>query len=85
MYEKLAVLVLALSVLLTGCYNEDHAIQALEAQGGFSQIEVGGHAWFACSEDDFYATKFTAINSDGKPVSGAVCSGFVFKNATIRY
>lgn len=70
---------------LTGCYNGDHARSALSAQGGFTDVQVHGRAWFSCSEDDFYATKFTATNSEGKRIEGAVCSGLVFKNSTIRY
>jgi hypothetical protein len=70
--------------LLAGCYSSDDARKALEAEG-FTDIQVNGHAWFACSEDDFYNTSFTAKNAHGNTVSGAVCSGILFKNSTIRW
>jgi len=28
---------------------------------------------------------FTALNTKGEHISGTVCSGLIFKNATIRY
>lgn len=87
--SKINPMSIALAVLValgtTSCYSETDARNALEAQGGFTDIQVQGRAWFSCSEDDFYATEFTATNSDGKRVSGAVCSGLLLKNATIRY
>ncbi|AHX12914.1 hypothetical protein CH75_06295 [Dyella jiangningensis] len=81
---KKIIAVLAVAAVLSGCYNGDDARRALSAQG-FSDVEVTGHAWFACGKDDFYATSFTATNSQGKRVSGAVCSGFMFKNSTVRW
>lgn len=76
--------IIALTLLLTGCYNSNDAQKALQSEG-LTQVQVTGHAWFACADDDFYATSFTAINVHGKQVSGAVCSGFIFKNSTIRW
>ena len=70
--------------ILAGCYSGNDARKALEAQG-FTDIEVTGHAWFACSKGDTYATSFNATNPQGKRVSGAACSGLLFKNTTIRW
>ena len=70
--------------LLSGCYSGKDARKALEAQG-FTNIEITGHAWFACSKNDTFATSFTATNPQGKRVSGAACSGLFFKNTTIRW
>lgn len=69
---------------LAGCYNTSDAENATRSMG-FTDVEVKGHAWFACSEDDFYSTRFKAVNSKGENVSGAVCSGLFFKNSTVRF
>lgn len=82
--KKTAVLAV-MTVALAGCYNSTDARHALAEQGGFTDIQVTGHGWFACGHDDFYSTKFTAKNSQGKHVSGVVCSGLLFKNSTIRW
>ncbi|MGC1550745.1 MAG: hypothetical protein WA777_19660 [Rhodanobacter sp.] len=81
---KKSAYILILCLALAGCYSTNDAKKAMEAQG-FTNIEVTGHAWFACSEDDTFATSFTATNPQGKKVSGAVCSGMFFKNATVRW
>ena len=73
----------ALTPALVGCTDVDGARHALEAQG-FTNIEIGGYAAFACANSDDYATQFTATNPHGKRVSGVVCSGFL-KGATVRW
>ena len=83
MKRTIIMAILALG-LLTGCTNRDDADRALQAQG-FTNIQETGYDFMACSEDDFYHTGFTATNSNGKRVSGTVCSGVLFKSATIRY
>ncbi len=55
--------------------------QLLEA--GYSQVDVSGWNFLACSEDDVFRIGFTALGPTGKSVSGTVCSGFL-KGATIR-
>lgn len=82
MKRILLLAVLALSV--SACSNGNDARKALEAQG-FTEIETTGWSAFACSEDDFYSTGFVATNPYGKRVNGTVCSGLLFKNATIRW
>lgn len=81
---KLIAFISLLSLFLTGCYNSSDAQKALD-DAGFTNIEITGHAWFSCGKDDFYSTSFKAKNIHGKEVSGAVCSGFLFKNSTIRF
>lgn len=73
----------ALAITLTACSSPNDANKALKAQG-FTAIEAHGRAFFACSEDDTFATKFTATNPKGERVAGTVCSGWL-KGATIRY
>ncbi len=52
---------------------------------GFTNIRTTGYKWFACSEDDWYHTGFIATNPQGMEVGGVVCSGFFFKNSTVRF
>ena len=75
---------IALIILLVGCTSEVDAIRALDAEG-YKDIKFTGYQWFDCGRDDTYHTGFEAINREGKIVRGTVCSGFLFKNATIRY
>jgi len=84
--KNLTKVLIAISLVLViqGCTNKGDAERALSAQG-FTNIKITGYNFFACSEDDFYHTGFTAINTKGKKVNGTVCSGILFKNATIRY
>lgn len=79
------ILLLSLLVLsITACSNQGDAVAALHKQG-FTDVETTGWSAFACSEDDFYSTGFSATNSQGVRVTGTVCSGFLFKNSTIRW
>lgn len=77
-------LIVILSLLLVGCTNSNDAHTALD-DAGFKDIQMTGYNWFACSKDDFYHTGFQAKNINGKTVTGTVCSGFLFKNSTIRF
>ena len=71
-------------VILSGCTDEKNAQRVLTANG-FTDIQMTGYAWLACSEKDTFATGFTAKGPTGIPVKGAVCSGALFKNSTIRF
>lgn len=73
-----------LASLLAACSNSNDAIKALDSMG-FTEIKTTGYSWFSCSDSDFYSTGFIAINNHGKEVRGAVCSGFMFKNSTVRF
>lgn len=72
-----------ISLFLVGCSSSNDATKALKANG-FTDIQTHGRAFFACSEDDSFATKFSAKNKDGQKVTGAVCSGWL-KGSTIRF
>lgn len=69
---------------LTGCTNSTDAINALQ-DTGFTDIQMTGYRFFSCSKDDFYHTGFIAKNIQGRTVKGTVCSGFLFKNSTVRF
>lgn len=79
-----SVFLLMVLVCMFGCTNAKDANRALNAEG-FTNIEVTGYNFLACSQDDFYHTGFIATNSQGNRIKGTVCSGIFFKNATIRY
>ncbi|MCG7219518.1 hypothetical protein [Acinetobacter sp. AG3] len=76
--------ILIISVLLiSGCSSSTDAEKALKA-AGYTDIQTHGRAFFSCSEDDTFATKFSATNSKGERISGAVCSSWL-KGSTIRF
>lgn len=74
---------IALLALLTACTQPDHAKRVLEDQG-YTKVEMLGYDWLNCSKDDTYHDKFRALSPAGKPVTGVVCAGVLFKGATIR-
>ena len=78
------VLLILMIIFMTGCTNSGDATKALTALS-FADIKMTGYHWFACAEDDFYHTGFTAKNPQGRIVSGTVCSGILFKNSTVRF
>lgn len=73
----------ALSFAL-GCTASDHEVERILTPMGYTEIRTHGHAFFACSEEDLFATKFTAKAPNGDRVKGAVCCG-AFKNCTVRW
>lgn len=79
---KNVLLTVTLGLAVSACTSPDSAKRVLEAQG-YTNIKTGGYALWACSEDDAFATKFTATSVSGNTVTGAVCSGW-FKGNTIR-
>jgi len=77
-------LLLCAALAIAGCTSESDAKRALEAEG-YTDVRFTGYDWFACAKDDTFHTGFVAKNRDGRQVKGVVCSGLMFKNATIRY
>ena len=70
--------------MLTACTRPDNAVRILQEQG-YTDIQITGYKWFACSKDDSTATGFMAKSANGMKIEGTVCSGWVFKNSTIRF
>lgn len=81
----LAIVLILPLTMLTGCSSSKDATEALHKQGFTDVVTDGWAGPFQCSDDDWYATKFTAKNPKGETVSGVACSGFIFKNTTIRW
>lgn len=73
----------AIACSLAACDDPKTARHALEAMG-FTHIETHGYAMFGCSKSDDFATKFVAVNPQGRTVTGVVCSGWL-KGATVRF
>lgn len=83
--KKLIAIGLAAGLLFfAGCTNEGASREALR-RSGFSQVEITGHKWFQCGEDDAYSTGFRATNTLGERVEGTVCCGRWSKGCTIRF
>jgi hypothetical protein len=76
-------LILSMAVAaLCGCTAPDRSTSALKA-AGYTDIELTGYSFFACSESDQFATGFRAKGPTGVKVEGTVCAGFL-KGSTIR-
>ncbi|MCK5096299.1 MAG: hypothetical protein KAR24_03020 [Candidatus Pacebacteria bacterium] len=90
--ELIATIVVVIIFLFSICrgvlVEENVAIRAAETQG-YSNAKVIDHAWFfvrlrGCDSHD--AARFTiqATNPVGKDIECYVCTGWIFKGATIR-
>lgn len=79
--KKFLILLLIVSGCM--CTTESGTIETLH-KAGFTDVQTDGYAFFACSEDDTFATRFVATNPAGQRVGGAVCCGLM-KNCTIRF
>ncbi|MBB5277764.1 hypothetical protein HNR26_003853 [Rhizobium rosettiformans] len=85
-FRALSVCALAVvgAGLLTSCgVNPRNATSALEAQG-LKDVKIGSYSFFGCGRDDTFASNFSAIGANGKPVTGTVCQG-LFKGTTVRF
>jgi len=72
-------------VLLASCGNVNipNGVKAVEAFG-LTNVKITGYSWTGCSEDDNFASNFTATGANGKEVSGTLCAG-LFKGITVRF
>lgn len=80
---KRLFLIAALAAL-AACTDPTTATRVLE-DNGYTNVQMTGYAWMACSKDDTFHTGFIAKSPNGRTVSGAVCAGAFFKNSTIRF
>lgn len=80
---KKTFLVIVAFFSLAGCTRPDQARRVLTAEG-FTDIDITGYGWFACSDDDTFHTAFVA-KKNGQEVRGVVCAGLFFKGATVRF
>ena len=68
--------------------DESRAVKALETQG-YSNVTITDHAWLligfrGCDAKDAAMFKTRATNPIGREVEVLVCTGWLFKGATIR-
>ncbi len=77
-------LLILFSVFILNCTDAKTASRVLD-ENGYTEVEMTGYNFFACSREDFYHTGFIAVSSNGRSVEGTVCSGLLFKNSTIRF
>jgi hypothetical protein len=83
----LAVVILVIAIPVTmGMGMWDRPSDSTEAlrKSGFSEIEIGDHAFFRCGRSDVSSLYFTANNPRGDKVDGTVCCGW-FKSCTVRF
>lgn len=78
-------LFLAIAALgLAACVTDAPTARRVLSDQGYTDIRITGYRVFGCSGDDDVRTGFTAKSAAGKPVTGVVCGGFLFKSNTIR-
>jgi len=80
--KKFFMMVILCCFFMVGCTSPDNAIKVLKNEG-FTNIQMTGYDFFACSDNDTFSTGFTATKN-GKTITGVVCSG-ILKGSTIRY
>lgn len=73
---------LLLLVSLSSCTKEAD-VEKYAQMEEWDSYTIEGYCWFGCSQEDFWKTKFTATKK-GKTFEGCTCSGFLFKNTTLR-
>ena len=71
-------------VTLSACTDSESTKRILKSQG-YENIKITGYRFFSCSKDDTYHTGFEAQAPNGDTMTGTVCSGFWFKNSTVRF
>lgn len=64
------------------CSQNEDDVHNILAADGYTNIDVGGHAFFGCGDDDSYTNRFTA-EKNGMSVKGVVCAA-PRKGSTIR-
>lgn len=69
---------------LTACTDPKNAQRILE-DNGYTDVRLTGYSWFSCGQGDTYRDGFIAKSPVGRDVEGTVCSGWLFKNSTIRF
>lgn len=87
------IIVVVFVMLLSGLFrgwlvDPGVAVRALETQG-YSNVRIADHSWFAvglrgCDKNDAAKFTATATNPAGRRVELFVCTGWLFKGATVR-
>lgn len=75
--------ILLVASLCAACSDADGAKRALQ-DAGMDQIQTEGWSPFGCDENDTFHTRFSAVNHNGRKVTGIVCRGWL-KGSTVRF
>jgi hypothetical protein len=51
--------------LMGACNVPDAKAKKVLHGAGYTEINIRGHAWFSCAEDDTLASEFTALGPSG--------------------
>jgi hypothetical protein len=83
---KNIILTLFAAALLSSCTNDKDFTKgkAQLENMNYTDVKNTGYAPFCCSDEDDFASGFTAKDKNGNTVEGCICSG-VFKGATVRF
>jgi hypothetical protein len=93
---KLEIFMIVLVVLITvgfcgrGCLVDNRVAYNAAEKAGFTEVQVLNKAWFAvalrgCSNSDAAMFTVNAKNNKDQTINFIICTGWLFKNATIRY
>jgi hypothetical protein len=82
---KKTIATIASLLLCTGCVGDEVFVRSQQAiaDQGYTQINYEGWEYFGCGESDIFRLRYTAVASNGRPVTLAACSGW-FKGVTVR-
>lgn len=84
--KKFLLPLVFIMILMSSCSsNTDfkNGKRQLENQG-YTNVKNTGYSFFCCSDEDTFATGFSATDKNGRKVYGCFCSGY-FKGVTIRF
>jgi hypothetical protein len=75
--------ILLFCLFVVACTKDRESLDTLEA-AGYSDVQLTGYNFFACSKEDEFHTGFVAYNPRGNPVTGTVCCG-LYKGCSIEH
>lgn len=68
---------------LAACTDDEGSRKTLDNYG-FTNVNLTGYVPFTCGDDYTFSTGFTALNPQGKSVSGVVCCGWL-KGRSVKF
>lgn len=92
MFQFVRQFLLATMLFAAGCSVSQETAEDVLQDEGYENVEVTGHAWTGCSDDDQFRSSFKAtrrvLNADGttslRNVEGTICCGW-WKDCTVRH
>lgn len=74
---------MGITASLGGCSDREVGKELLPDLG-LSEIKYDGFGWFDCGEADWFRSRYSAKNQQGKTIQLTICEGF-YKGKTVRY